>query len=105
MLAIIELSTEENGNGDKQLKLKLNRQQRRAAERRLRKLQFPFPELQKWLTTHLVKHPEVFVQAHGKHVTTNLSGATEDFDVVAFYDLTSETQGDSRSIDHADYYF
>ena len=65
----------------------MTRQQRRAAERRLRKFDFPFPEHQKWLRNHLHKHPECFVQARGKHVTTNLSGATEDLDVVAFHDL------------------
>ena len=68
----------------------MTRQQRRQAERRLRKFQFPFPALQKWLATHLAKHPEVFVQARGKHVTTNLSGMTEDLDVVAFHELLIE---------------
>ena len=65
----------------------MTRQQCRAAERRLRNLDFPFPEHQGWLRNHLHKHPECFVQARGKHVTTNLSGATEDLDVIAFYDL------------------
>ena len=65
----------------------MTRQQRRAAERRLRNLDFPFPEHQGWLRNHLHKHSECFVQARGKHVTTNLSGATEDLDVVAFHAL------------------
>ena len=65
----------------------MTRQQRRQAERRLRKFDFPFPEHQGWLRVHLHTHPEVFVQARGKQVTTNLSGATEDLDVVAFHDL------------------
>ena len=70
--------------------MRITRQQQRNAERRLLKFQFPFPALQKWLATHLAKHPEVFVQARGKHVTTNLSGVTEDLDVVAFYELLLE---------------
>ena len=70
----------------------MTRQQRRQAERRLRKFQFPFPAFQKWLGTYLAKHPEVFVQARGKHVTTNLSGATEDLDVVTFHVLLVQLQ-------------
>ena len=65
----------------------MTRQQRRQAERRARKFDFPFPEHQGWLRKHLRTHPECFVQARGSHITTNLSGATEDLDVVAFHDL------------------
>lgn len=68
----------------------LTRQQRRQAERRLRKFVFPFPEHQGWLRNHLHKHPEGFVQVRGNHITTNLSGATEDLDVVAFHALLVE---------------
>lgn len=72
---------------------KMTRQQRRQAERRVRNLDFPFPEHQEWLRTHLRDHPECFVQARGTHVTTNLSGATEDLDVVAFHDLLVKLKG------------
>ena len=68
----------------------MTRQQRRNAERRLQKFDFPFPEHQGWLRKHLRTHPECFVQARGKHVTTNLFGATEDLDVVAFHVLLVE---------------
>ena len=71
----------------------MTRQQRRNAERRARKFDFPFPEHQGWLQNHLHKHPEVFVQVRGNHITTNLSGATEDLDVVAFHDLLVKLKG------------
>lgn len=76
----------------------MTRQQRRNAERRLSNLDFPFPEFQAWLRGYLRKHPECYAQARGKHITTNLSGATEELNVSEFRVLLERLKLEGASV-------
>ena len=71
----------------------MNRQQRRQAERLLKKFRFPFPDLQDWLRGFLRENPECFAQVNEDGtVTTNISGEVETLDVVDFRELLDATK-------------
>lgn len=63
----------------------MTRQQRRNAERRIKKGQFPFPEFGKWIGNYAARHPEVFLFCKPGDIESNLSGEKRQYTLEELY--------------------
>ena len=67
------------------MSLTLNRQNRRQAERRIKKGRFPFPEFSRWFVNYLHQNPGYFAFYEKEEVRCNLTGEVTTHTLTEFY--------------------